>query len=268
MKARSIAGAFAILSAIGGARASAAAEIYAGDAYDLKTGELLFREAHYRYATESIAQQLVLYRCPDGRPFARKLSRDDGDAQAPDFDMVDARLNYQEGVRRLADRREVYVKRTAELPEQAEQLAVPPDGVIDVGFDEFARRHWDDLAAGKTLSLPFLVPSRRVFYSFKAKTDDSISATTMTVRLSIGAWYAFLVPHIDVIYDRASRRLVRYEGLSNIRNAQGKSYNVRIEFPGAPASATTEQIAAASSAPLTASCAVVRADTLAAGAGP
>jgi hypothetical protein len=267
MRAKSIAGVFAILSAFGSTGARAAAEIYAGDAYDLKTGALLFREAHYRYSAGGVAQQLVLYRCPDGRPFARKLSRDDSDAQAPDFDLVDARLNYHEGVRRLGERREVYVQRSAEVPEQAEPLSVPPDGVIDVGFDEFARRHWDDLTAGKTLSLPFLVPSRRVFYPFKAKTDDTISAATLTVRLSLGAWYAFLVPHIDVIYDRASRRLVRYEGLSNIRNAQGKSYNVRIEFPNAPALATSQQIDAASSAPLTATCAVVRADTVAVGAG-
>jgi hypothetical protein len=268
MKARSIAVVFAILGAYASASASPAAEIYTGDAYDLKSGVLLFREEHYRYAAGDAAQQLVMYRCPDGRPFARKLSRDDGDAQAPDFDLVDARLNYHEGVRRLADRREVYVRRTAELPEQTESLVVPPDGVIDVGFDEFARRHWDDLTAGKTLSLPFLVPSRRVFYPFNAKTDNTPSATTITVRLSIGAWYAFLLPHLDVIYDRASRRLVRYEGLSNIRNAQGKSYTVRIEFPHAPAAATAQQIDAAAAAPLTASCAVVRADTFAAGSGP
>ena len=268
MKAKSIAGVFAILGASGSAYAAATAEFHAGDAFDLKSGVLLFREEHFRYSAGDVTQQLALYRCPDGRPFARKLSRDNGDAQAPDFDLVDARLNYLEGVRRIADRREVYVKRSAELPEQVETLVVPRDGVIDVGFDEFARRHWDDLAAGKTLSLPFLVPSRRVFYTFNAKTDTAPSATTMTVRLSVGAWYAFLVPHLDVIYDRASRRLVRYEGLSNIRNAQGKSYNVRIEFPHAPAVATAQQIDAAASAPLTASCAVVRADTVAAGSEP
>src|SRR5450432_1471671 len=262
MKARSIAGAFALLSPLASVCVSAAApEMSAGNAYDLKSGSLLFHEAHYRYTTAGMPEQLVLYSCPDGRAFARKLSRDDGDAQAPDFDLIDARLNYHEGVRRLADRREVYVKRTAEMPEQADTLVVPPDGVIDVGFDEFARRHWNELAAGQSLSLPFLVPSRRVFYSFKAKQDNAISAATLTVRLSLGAWYAFLLPHIDVIYDRASRRLLRYEGLSNIRNAEGKSYNVRIEFPGAAAPATPEQIDAALTAPLTASCAVVHADT-------
>lgn len=263
MKAKSIAGVLAILSLCSSAHVLAAPEISTGDAYDLKSGVLLFRELHYRYGANDMSQQLVLYQCPDGRPFARKLSRDDGDSQAPDFDLVDARLNYHEGVRRRADRREVYVQRNASLPELADPLAVPPDGVIDVGFDEFARRHWDELSAGKSLNVPFLVPSRRVFYSFQVKADNAISATTLTVRLSLGAWYAFLVPHIDVMYDRASKRLVRYEGLSNIRNADGKSYNVRIEFPHAPAQATPAQIDAALTTPLTDSCAVVRADTVA-----
>ena len=267
MKAKSIAGMLAILAAFSSAHGAAAAESFAGDAYDLSSGALLFREAHYRYTADGMPQQLVLYRCPDGRPFARKVSHEDGNAQAPDFELIDARLNYHEGVRRRGNQREVYVQRTADLPEQAQPLAVPADGVIDVGFDEFARRHWDELASGKTLSLPFLVPSRRVFYSFKAKQDAAASTTTLTVRLSLGAWYAFLVPHIDVIYDRASRRLLRYEGLSNIRNTAGKSFNVRIEFPRTPASATQEQIDAALSAPLTASCAVVRADTAASAAG-
>jgi len=261
MKATSIASLLVIVTAFGNAHRVAAAESFSGDAYDQGSGELLFREAHYRYLADGVTQQLVLYRCPDGRPFARKLSHDDGDAQAPDFNLIDARLNYHEGVRRRGSQREVYVQRTADLPEQVQLLSVPADGVIDVGFDEFARRHWDELVAGKTLSVPFLVPSRRVFYSFKAKIDNVNNAATRTIRLSLGAWYAFLLPHIDVTYDRASLRLLRYEGLSNIRNALGKSYNVRIEFTNAPAPATPEQVSAALSAPLTASCAVVRADT-------
>jgi hypothetical protein len=255
----------AILTAFGNAHWAAAAESFSGDAYDLSSGVLLFREGHYRYTTAGVAQHLVLYRCPDGRPFARKLARDDGDAQAPDFDLIDARLNYHEGVRRRGNQREVYVQRTADLPELVDPLAMPSGGVIDAGFDEFVRRHWDELEAGQTLSVPYLVPSRRVFYSFKAKMDNVNNAATRTIRLSLGAWYAFLVPHIDVIYDRASRRLLHYEGLSNIRNADGKSYKVRIELASAPVPATAAQIATALSAPLTASCAVVRADTAATG---
>src|SRR5258708_23751902 len=97
MKKNSIASLLAILTAFGNVQVAAAAESFNGDAYDLSSGELLFREAHYRYDADGVAQHLVLYRCPDGRAFARKLARDDGDAQAPAFDLVGARLNYHEG---------------------------------------------------------------------------------------------------------------------------------------------------------------------------
>lgn len=265
MNTRIITGALLAIVAFAGARV-AAAEPYTGNAYDLGSGALLYRESHYQFVVDGAAQGLVLYRCPDGRPFARKQLRDDGDAQAPDFDMIDARLNYHEGVRRHGDRREVYVQRTAEVPEQMESLAVPPNAVIDAGFDEFVRQHWDALAGGSSLSVQFLVPSRRVFYPFKVqKMENAANPTALTLRLSLSGWYAFLLPHIDVVYDHANRRLLRYEGVSNVRDAAGKSYKVRIEFPHASAaSPSPQQMDAARTAPLTASCAVVRADTTAA----
>ncbi|MDR3387132.1 MAG: hypothetical protein P4L92_08785 [Rudaea sp.] len=262
MKGRIIAGVFVALVANGGASCLGAAQRYNGDAYDLDSGALLYRESHYLFAADATAQHLVLYRCADGRPFARKLLRDDGNAQAPDFDMADARIDYREGVRRRGDKREVYVQRSLETPEQAELLAMPADGVIDAGFDEYVRRHWDALAAGATLTLPFLVPSKRLFYSFKlAKVENAVNPSLLTIRLSLGAWYAFLLPHIDVAYDRASRRLLNYSGVSNIRDDARKNYNVRIEFPIAPVPATSEQVAAAAAEALTGSCAVVHADT-------
>jgi hypothetical protein len=39
------------------------------------------------------------------------------------------------------------------------------------------------------------------------------------------------VPPVTVSYDADTRRLRRYEGVSNIRNRDGENYSVRIEFP-------------------------------------
>jgi hypothetical protein len=260
MKDRIIAGALAMLVA-GAASAGAASVKYNGDAYDLDSNKLLYRESHYLFAVDGAAQHLVVYHCADGRPFARKLLRDDGDAQAPDFDMIDARINYREGVRRRDNKREVYVQRGQDTPEQADLVPMPADGVIDAGFNEYVRGHWDALAAGTALTLPFLVPSKRTFYSFKLAKVENANQTLLTIRLSLGSWYAFLVPHIDVDYDRASHRLLRYSGVSNIRDEARKNYNVRIEFPVAPVPATPEQIRAASAEVLSDNCAVVHADT-------
>jgi hypothetical protein len=183
-----------------GAGAAAAAERFSGDAYSAAGNALLYRETQYLFAGG--AERLVLYRCPDGRAFARKRVRESGNMQAPDFDLVDARLGYREGVRDRGVQREVYVQRRANLPEQADLLSVPADGVIDTGFDAFAQRHWDALLRGDTLRFPYLVPSRRTFYQFKvSRTDGGTPAHTMTIRLSASNWLSFLLPHIDVTFD-------------------------------------------------------------------
>jgi hypothetical protein len=231
-------------------------ERISGDAYSLATDALLFHETHYLYAGGS--ERLVLYSCRDGRAFARKHVRIGDDAQAPDFDLVDAHLGYREGVRDRGAQREVYVQRRANLPEQAGFVRIPADGVIDAGFDAFAQHHWDALLRGDTLRFPYLVPSRRRFYDFKvARVDDAAAAPAgaVTLRLSLGAWFAFLLPHIDIVYDLASRHVVRYEGLSNIRDENGKNYRVRSVFPAiASAPVTQDEVEAALRTPLVPAC--------------
>lgn len=255
------------------AQHAAAVETYKGDAYNLTTDELLYRETHYLTGTPGSRERIVLYRCPvDSRPFARKLVHDDGDAQAPDFEMVDARLGYREGVRRKGDGREVYVRRATDKPEESDALPKREDSAIDAGFDIFVQRHWDALVGGQSVSFPFLVPSRRAYYDFKVSKVENATAlpNTVTIRLALGAWYAFLLPHIDVTYDRTTRRLSSYQGISNIRNGDGKNYVARMEYPALAyrSDAPQSEFDAALTAPLTDSCAVVRADTTAAPAKP
>ena len=77
------------------------AEVTASD-----SGALLYREAHYVEPAPR-AGRLVVYRCPDGRPFARK--RVEGGGAAPDFLMEDGRDGYREGVRSNGRAREAFV---------------------------------------------------------------------------------------------------------------------------------------------------------------
>jgi len=209
-------------------------ESFSGSAYAIGTDQLLYRETHYLFSGDHGGERVVLYQCPDGRAFARKRSRDDGNALAPDFDLVDARVGYREGVRRNGDQREVYVQRTAARAEQADSLQLPADGVIDTGFEAFARLHWDALVRGDTLPFAYLVPSRRKFYAFKVGKIDlpTAPAGSVTFRLASSSWVSFLLPHIDISYDLEARRLVRYEGLSNVRDVKtGKNYRVHYEYP-------------------------------------
>lgn len=248
LSAKSIAAALVALATV----PALAAEIWTGDAYLADGGALAYRETHYRFG----AERLVVYTCPDGRPFARKTILENSDAQAPDFSLRDARWGYREGVRGSGDAREAFVQRTPEQAEKSAPLDLPADGVIDAGFDAYVRRHWEALARGDILRFDFLVPSKRAFYAFDlSRLEAASDAAHLTLRLALGTWYAFLAPHIDVTYDRRTRRLLRFSGMSNIRDATLKNLDVRIEFPQAPATATAEQVAIARRVPLAKSCA-------------
>lgn len=236
------------------AAAGDAAERYSGDAYSSATDALLYHETHYLYDD---GQRLVVYRCPDGGAFARKHVRASADAQAPDFDLVDAHLGYREGVREGGGGREVYVQRRPSAPEQAEPLKLPADGVIDAGLDVFARKHWSELLGGATLHFPYLVPSRRKFFDFDVQRvdDPQVQPGTMLLRLTLRSWFGFLVPHIDVVYDLNTQRIVRYEGLSSIRDDRGKNYRIRAVYPPVGASRIAQaEVDAALAEPLVAAC--------------
>ncbi len=52
--------------------------VMTGNAYAPASGKLMYTESHWLYDDSGNPSRLVLYRCPDGKPFARKLVRDDG----------------------------------------------------------------------------------------------------------------------------------------------------------------------------------------------
>lgn len=211
-----------------------------GEARDPASGRLLYREQHWlrRDAAGRLRGRLVLYRCPDGQAFARKRM-DYADAPlAPAFDLDDARTGYREGLRRLPAPR-LYVRSARGAAERSAALA--DAGVVaDAGFDEFVRAHWATLAAGTATPLQFAVPARLRSYRFSlARTGTARIAgeDALLLRLRLDGLLAWFAPHLDVAYGLRSRRLLRFEGVSNLPDpAGGRNWLARIDFP-APARA-------------------------------
>jgi hypothetical protein len=214
--------------------APARVEHYVGTAYDT-SGRLLYTESHWIRGDSGARELLVLFSCPNGRPFARKKVREAGFKQAPSFLLEDARSGYREGVREGASgKREVFVRRSADEAERSAPVTRLPGLVIDAGFNSFIHKHWDTLGTGTPQHFEFLLPSRLQAYPFRLSEigDDLIDGTPVRrFRLQLDAWYAFAIPAISLAYDRDSKRIREYTGASNIRDAAGKSLQVRIEFP-------------------------------------
>lgn len=215
-------------------QALASALRYLGEAVDA-AGVAVYVEEHFlQPAADGGERRLVLYRCPGGEPFARKRLRRDGDRFVPEFELEDLRSGYREGVAMDADGVRVFARSGADDERSAVGLVPEPHWVADAGFDAFIQARRSALEDGRTVRFEFLVPAEgrtRTLTVRKVREGRVLDRPASLYRLELGAWYGFLAPHIDGWYDRGSGRLLRYEGISNIRGADGRSMQVRIDFP-------------------------------------
>jgi hypothetical protein len=223
---------------LGVACAPAAANVsYEGEARDVESGKLLYEEHHLlRREADVATQRLVLYRCPAGQLFARKQVDYGATPAAPSFTLDDGRFGYREGVRRDGDALQAFVRDNGDSAERSATIAPSARLVIDAGFDEFVRANWDALTAGETQAVEFVVPSRLDALGFKLRRVDQIEidgATASRFRLSLGGVIGWFAPDIDVSYRDSDRRLMRFEGLTNVRADREDNLVARIDFPPA-----------------------------------
>lgn len=207
-----------------------------GHARDIESGALLYTEQHLlQVEDDTPRERLVIYRCPDGRAFGRKtVAYDAVMPAAPAFAMLDARLDYREGARRDDEGLLTWSEFGAKDAPVGERVEQTPDLAIDAGFDAYVRKHWNVLQAGEKLSVDFLVPSRGRAYAFhiiKLREDSIDDAPASVFRLRLGGLLGWLVSDIDVSYRNSDQRLMRFEGLTNIRIDAEDLVAARIDFP-------------------------------------
>jgi hypothetical protein len=229
-----------------------------GKAINPSSGSLMYVEAHWVYDDGDDASRLVLYRCPDGTPFARKITHDHGHPQSPDFALDDGRTGYQEGVRSEGGKRIVYQRDHKGARERTATLEKSPMPVIDAGFDAYIRHHWDSLGKNGGDTIPFVLPSRLGTLRFKVQRMDDAKIGGRDVRqyqLGLASWIGFALPHIDVAYDIKTRELLRFSGMANIHASNGDNVKAGIVFdPGKNKQVNRADVDAASRTALDGQC--------------
>jgi hypothetical protein len=205
-----------------------------GQAWDMQKKRLLYTESHWtRFENNLLSERTVLYRCADGTPFARKVISYAPSRLAPAFDFKDARLDYREGLRWKNGSASVWFAGTEGYKER--QLQNEGTLVADAGFDGFIRSRWPQLLSDRRQQLQFAVPSRLDSYGFHLQRVGAAvyrEQAAQTFRLGLDGWLGLVAPDIEVTYNNSGNRLLRFKGLSNIRDDDGSaSLRALIEFP-------------------------------------
>ena len=206
---------------------------YSGIAVAQHTRHLLYGEKHVLiYREGKIAERVVLYTCRDGSAFARKTVSYDG-SLAPNFVLDDASNGMHEGIRGDASGRSVFFRASNAAAEKTGALPQVSGLVADAGFDEFVRVNWQSLLTGNSLSMRFLIPSRVDDLRFRVghlRSDVLDGKAVEVFRLQLAGALGWILPGIDVYYGAVDRVLMRYVGLSDLRDASQDNMKVDIAF--------------------------------------
>ena len=208
---------------------------YQGNAFEQGSGKMLYSESHFiHYLNDKVQDRVVLYRCPNGRAFARKLLQIKGRPLMPEFELLDQRTGYREGLATRAGALTVFYQSSAKKSEKSETLDATRALVADAGFDEFVRSHWKELLEGKAVPLDFVVPSQLDYLGFKVKwlRQSTVEGDPAQVfKLAPSGLLGLLTSGLEVTYADADRSLREFEGISNIRDLSGDNYQTKIVFP-------------------------------------
>lgn len=180
-----------------------------GEARHPDTANILYEEHHY--CTEALQLCTVSYLEYDGELLASKRVDYRFNKQAPDVIFKDIRRDQ----------------------EFSASEAGRVDIVIDAGFDNFVRLHWNKLESGKSVQFPFQLMDRDKPLNMKVSeaADGNCNSRDLCLQVRLDSWLlAALIDPIRLTYDRQQRRLLRFQGLSNIRDSNGGRQQVDIHY--------------------------------------
>ena len=219
-------------------RVPAEVERFYGYAYDLASGRYLYTEVHEqhrengRWRSGSIRSYAA-----DGRLIASKTLDFSAHPYIPVYRFELPAERYVEAITRVdADgvrlEKQVYGKRSSRL------LRPDADTAADSGFHSYLVDHLEELQAGETLALRFIVAGQLDVYRFRARRIAEIpfdGQPALRIRVEADSLLRLVAPALELVYQPQSGKLLEYRGISNVHDpASGKAYNARIVFPGQP----------------------------------
>jgi hypothetical protein len=209
--------------------------VITGYAYARSSNTLLYTENHkVRLNGDAIIEHKTEYKDAQGNVIASKWLDYSQHRFAPAFELLDLRDGYIEGARYEADKYAMYSRKDAEAKMEHGMAKPTATFVSDSGFDLYVRAKMPELLRGKTQQFDMAVPSVQKVLSFEAivlEQTQLFARPAIYIKVQPATLLRLLVDSIYLTYDTETGELLRYEGLTNIRDKTGNRHDARIDFP-------------------------------------
>lgn len=205
-----------------------------GQAVDLDSGRPIYREIHeQRYDGARWLSGRIRYVAEDGRLLAEKTLDFGSDPYVPVM-RFQQRITGSVDSITAVDARGIHLESRYDGKRSSTVLARAPDQVADAGFSAYISDHLPALVNGETLHLRFIAVARQAQYRFRITPGRRLTLAgepAIALRVEPDSLLRLVVAPLQVVYGIESRRLLSYEGLSNLTNPEtGKLWEARIRF--------------------------------------
>lgn len=226
-----------------------------GYAYAENGKTLLYTEHHEQTLKDGRPQTwTVSYRSANaeimaaepGEVIARKKFDFSNNPTVPVYTLDLLREGYREGIRHDASKGDKgwrMIKRASkDASTETEDFKYDPPMAADSGFDPFVKENFKALMAGETVKFDFVAAGRLGVVglrAYKVGETEFEGQPAVKFKAELGSLFRFVVDvSIEMTYDPKSKKLLQYQGVSNMHNAARDTFPVVIKYlDEAPSSA-------------------------------
>jgi hypothetical protein len=196
-----------------------------------KDGNLEYMERHeITYQDNRVVSSLTQYFDPQDRTIGELKSEYSAGYQYGSYDFTDTRAGHKNGARVEDDHIQIYSQKNQDSEVQKKNIPRVSNQIVGQGFHHFIVNHLASIATGEILQVRMVLPAQLDDYKFRIR-KRKIEGEIITIRLDIDNWFLRLfAPHVDTHYHLPTKRLLRYRGISNVKDTSGKYKDVTIDY--------------------------------------
>jgi len=208
---------------------------FIGRAYDQISGDLLYSEEHYFLNTTF---HTVIYKEPTGKIFARKEVFYLSNAFAPDIYQVNHRNGESINIHMKDNQYLIRYQENLDKPMKTRSIRDNTGLVIDAGFNKYIQTNWQLLTANQSPSIKYLLPTRQTTIELVIERTSCKESNQTCFLIEPSNWFfRMLSKPLVLTYDSDSRKLMTFQGKSNISDSEGNYQEVLIHYDFSPEAA-------------------------------
>ncbi len=199
-------------------------------------GKLVYVERHTTEYDEQghILTAVTHYLDPSGKPLADLNTDFRENLAVPAHTFHNFRTGNEQGLRHDGDQIVIFDHDQGKDERIKVFTSKDADGRIFVagqGLNFYVLEHLAELNDDKTLPLRLLIPGKLDAYDFALRRVHSSDPQVAEFEIKVENWFLkIFAPTLHVRYDVKSKRILWYQGLSNLKNDKGDNQSVTITY--------------------------------------